>query len=309
MNDRVPPLSGFSQKELPDLLRLSIAQNWPHTRDDWQSVLASGDVFGHRSDDGEILSCTATIPYGRLNGAELTCVSMVIVDAKARRRGLGETLVREAIRRSSAQAPRGALCLIATQDGLPLYRKLGFRVLEDLYSFRRPADGPPCPAPELGKDQTLRPLSEDMTAAITDLDRRAFGYDRGLMLKQRMAQAETGLVLFSGGTPKGYGLLTRQGTLASMGPIVAPDDRSALAILHGLMSGSDASPFRVDLPARQKALFAPLAALGFAENDVPPIMLRPADGTEAGVAVGTAEASGFSGERQCYYAIASQAFG
>lgn len=305
MNASVPPISGFSLKELPDLLRLSYAQSWPHTSDDWRTVLAAGDVFGHRSDAGDILSCTAVIPYGEVQDGLLSCVSMVIVDASARRRGLGDALVREAIRRGSDQSPKTSLCLIATQDGLPLYRKLGFRVLEDLYSFRRPAGLPSCPAPELRKGEELRPLSDDMSAAVINLDRRAFGYDRGLLMPHRIAQAESGLVLFEQGTPSGYGLLIRQGELASMGPIVAPDDRRAFAILQGLMSGlmsdQDTCPFRVDLPARQRALFAPLVELGFAENDVPPIMLRPGDAS--------GKSGTLAGQRQCYYAIASQAFG
>ena len=57
-------------------------------------------------------------PYGE----DAATINMVIVDAAIRGRGLGRKLMEEAL----ARAGERTSYLVATQEGLPLYEKLGF---------------------------------------------------------------------------------------------------------------------------------------------------------------------------------------
>lgn len=301
MSDRIGPIGPYNSNDLRGLLRLSLAQDWPHTEEDWRTILASGEVFGHRLNANEFVSCAAMIPYGGDDGAQLTSLGMIIVDAKARRQGLGQALMQEAVRRASTRTPPVSLRLISTRDGRPLYEKNGFLPIEDLYSYRRPPGGAAVAKPSLECGQELRSLDTTLTNAVIALDAAAFGHTRNRMLEQRIAQAERGLVLFNNGVPVGYGLLVRQNSLANLGPVIAPDDAAALALITGLMSTQEEDAFRIDLPARQQAIFTALESLGFAENDVPPIMLRCPDETQ--------KPNGLEEAQRHYYGIASQAFG
>ncbi len=298
----IAPIDQCGAQDLPELLRLSRAQEWPHEEEDWRTILASGEVFGHRSGTKEMLSCAAMIPYGDSGSGPLIALGMIIVDSSARRQGLGQALMQEAIRRASSSASPSPLRLISTRDGRPLYEKHGFITVENLYSYRRPATAPLVAPPNLKQGQELRLLDASLRDVVIALDTSAFGYNRDRMLEQRIAQMERGRVLFDGATPVGYGLLVRQGNLANLGPVVAPDDAGALTVINGLMSTeNEGTAFRIDLPARQKALFPALESLGFAEKDVPPIMVRSSGETQASNALG--------GAQRHYYGIAAQVFG
>ncbi len=290
----IGPICGFSLNDLTDLRRLSLGEDWPHSIEDWQTIISSGEVFGHRDATGRILSSAAVIPYGPPGAPQLAALGMVIVDSTARRRGLGRALVQEAIGWAGARTPAVPLSLIATQVGLPLYEKLGFRTVEMLHKFVRPAGAKDLPEPLQLMGREVRELAGDDLERLVALDTAAFGCLRQGFLEQRSRQAQTGRLLLQDGLAVGYGLLVRQGPLSVLGPLVAPDDEAALAILTGLMAGAN-GPFRIDLPARQRKLFPALEAMGFTEDDVPPIMLR---GTDS-----------LPGEQRHYYAIAAQAFG
>lgn len=290
----IGPIGGFSHEDLTSLRRLSLGEDWPHSIEDWQTIISSGEVFGHRDATGRILSSAAVIPYGPPEHPQLAALGMVIVDSAARRRGLGQALVQEAIGWATARTPAVPLSLIATQIGLPLYEKLGFRTVEMLHKFVRPAGSQVSNLSSPAQQRDLREVTGDHQRSLLELDTSAFGYQRARFLEARIKQAQTGRILFEGDRAVAYGLLVRQGPLTVLGPLVASDDEAAITVLTGLMECSN-GPFRIDLPARQRKLFPALQAMGFVEDDVPPIMLRGIDSLR--------------GEQQNYYAIAAQAFG
>ena len=324
MSDPIGPVGPYGEEDLAGLLRLSRAEDWPHTDADWRAILAAGQVFGHRNAEGAPLTSAAMVPYDSTDGHTAISLGMIIVERMARRRGLGQELMGEILRRAAGLTPPPLLRLISTRDGQPLYEKFGFRTVEMLHSYRRPAGGASAAAQPLTGGQTLRPLETALLDSVIALDTAAFGQTRRLMLEQRAARAERGLVLFEGTQAVGYGLLVRQASLANLGPVVAPNDAGALALITALMSGLEESPFRIDLPARQKTIFAALEALGFGENDVPPIMIRrpegpdgtlPDDALPSGSSFGGASPGGsdpldpVTGAQKHYYGIAAQALG
>lgn len=319
MSDPIGPVGPYGEEDLAGLLRLSRAENWPHTDADWRAILAAGPVFGHRNAEGAPLTSAAMVPYDSADGIAAVSLGMIIVDRMARRRGLGQELMREILRRAAGLTPPPLLRLISTRDGQPLYEKFGFRTVEMLHSYRRAAGGASAAAQPLTGGQTLRPLETSLLDSVVALDAAAFGQTRRLILEQRAARAERGLVLFEGAQAIGYGLLVRQESLANLGPVVAPNDAGALALITALMSGLEESPFRIDLPARQKTIFTALESLGFCENDVPPIMIRrpegPSGALPSGSSFGGTSPGGsepldpVTGAQKHYYGIAAQALG
>ena len=70
-------------------------------------------------------------PYGD----DATTINMVIVDAAMRGRGLGRKLMEDAL----AKAGERICYLTATQEGLPLYEKLGFVATGEVVQHQREA--------------------------------------------------------------------------------------------------------------------------------------------------------------------------
>jgi len=64
-------------------------------------------------------------------------IHYVATDADHRRRGLATLLLTEVMDRARAEGMRTAT-LQASPDGLPVYRRMGFRVVGVLHGFVRP---------------------------------------------------------------------------------------------------------------------------------------------------------------------------
>ena len=70
-------------------LALSDAAGWNQTADDWAFFIKQGDVFGLRDDAGRVIATAAALPYDGGFG----WISMVLVDAAQRHRGLASSLL------------------------------------------------------------------------------------------------------------------------------------------------------------------------------------------------------------------------
>jgi GNAT superfamily N-acetyltransferase len=107
---------------LPQALALSGEAGWNQNAADWRIFQRYGEIFGVRI--GERLVATAAIlPYG----TDFAWISMVLVTAEFRRRGLATGLMRQCMDRLRAQ--RRVALLDATEAGEQVYRALGFVTL------------------------------------------------------------------------------------------------------------------------------------------------------------------------------------
>ncbi len=79
--------------DVPGGLALSDAAGWNQTADDWRLFIERGEVLGCRNGDGELVATAAALPYG----AEQGWISMVLVDAQWRHRGLATDLMNDRI--------------------------------------------------------------------------------------------------------------------------------------------------------------------------------------------------------------------
>jgi len=243
------------QKDIDQAVLLSQEAGWNQIPADWRIFLELGSAIAVLDGD-RIVATAAMLPYG----GRFAWISMVLVTAAYRRRGLASWLLRYCV----SQLVRDGVVPIldATPAGREVYLRLGFRdawtmhrlVLEQ-WQDRSVFDGP--------RDVAVRRLKRSDWPAIIAYDGAVFGAERERLLRglaRRLPQAA--LVAERAGRMTGF-LLGRDGRrMTQIGPLCADDVAVARALLaHAL--GDLAPPFTIDLPDRHHTLRGWLSELGF----------------------------------------------
>ncbi len=254
---RLAAKASLTASEQHDLDLLVREANWNQLAADWRIFLAQGHVYAASTPDGRIVASTATLPYG----GRFAWISMVLVTAEYRRRGLATALMRLAL--DDLAAARLVPVLDATPDGREVYRALGF---QDSWSYHRlirraplaHAAARPMPAGVL-----IRTIAAQDWPALVAYDAAAFGAARGAVLaglRGRLPAAE--LIALRGEEVVGF-LLGRDGRLAAqLGPLVADDDDIATALVaHALAAHT--GPLLIDLADAKTQVRAFVEAQGF----------------------------------------------
>jgi len=271
--------------DLIGLLAVTESAGWPHTAEDWRTLLRVGEVFAHRSAAGEIVATTALVPYG----PALAAINMVIVKPDWRGRGLARALMQRCL---TAAGPT-ATVLISTPYGLPLYQRLGFQTAARICRVTLSGPWRP-PVPSPGPGLTVAPLADADVAAVEALDAGVIGADRSRLLRAWLARTSRASVLRrSDGVVVGFTLAVAQGERLLVGPVIAPDAGAATALIVDVTAGH-AGPVRLDVQLDQTALVERLAALGCEAADEAPVMVHGADG--------------LPGDRSRLFAVMSRAY-
>jgi hypothetical protein len=154
-----------------------------------------------------------------------------------RRRGVGSQIIRRCIDHLRDRGVR-SIQLFATEDGLPVYRKLGFREVGAAWrSIGRSAPGLAAAMNGDGDrpphgDVQVRPIEGSDWPAIARLDLLAYGADRLELLKM-LWRGGPSAVLCSAGDVWGYGFARAGHHAAVLGPVVAASDVGAGALATG----------------------------------------------------------------------------
>jgi GNAT superfamily N-acetyltransferase len=268
-------LRPLREADIAAALSLSEEAGWNQVAADWRIFLELGEAYGLTADAGGRLIATAAIlPHGDVCG----WISMVLVTAAQRRRGLARWLLRHSIAALSAR--RLVPLLDATPAGRAVYLGLGFR---DCWSLRRlvlrqPLRAGAAPEPD---EVLVRPLDASDWPAVIAYDRAVFGADRSALLR-RLAERLPSAALIAERDRRIAGmLLGRDGRVMSqLGPLVAEDDAVARSLLHRALAVLDA-PLAIDLADRHAPLGLWLGELGFTAERPLTRMIR---GREAGFA-------------------------
>lgn len=228
-------LTALRADHLSQGLALSQALNWPYRKEDWQfaATLGRGVVA---EVDGHVRATALWWPYGESHAS----MGMIIVDQAMQGQGLGRALMNELLR----QAAGRTLILNSTQEGLRLYAGLGFVPYDRIFQHQALVHHDP---DAVSVEGTIRPVRPDESDRIVALDRAATGMDRARLVH---ALLEVGSVdvLERGGEVVGYACCRRFGHGVVIGPVVAPAQQDAMALI-ALWAKRHVGEFvRIDIP-------------------------------------------------------------
>lgn len=229
-------LTAMTPQHIDAARRLSQAAGWLHRREDWALLLSLGEglvVTDDAGDDGARVLGTAI----RADFGPVSVANMVLVDAELRGRGMGRQLFEALLSR----APDATWRLVATNDGLPLYRSLGFVETGFVRQYQGVVpDGynPPSDAEWVTPDAALR-------AQIIAMDQDAGSATRAAFFAAIEAQARIAVLRGVDGL-QGFGVLRPFGHGHVLAPLIARDASAAAQILR-FVAGSMAGRFlRID---------------------------------------------------------------
>jgi GNAT superfamily N-acetyltransferase len=218
----------FSPDHLEGAVTLSRQAGWPHRLEDWAMVLSlSTGVVA--LDHGQVAGTILVTDYGRA-----ATINMVIVDEAIRGRGIGRGLMDLALAECKGRECR----LVATQEGLPLYTKLGF----EKTGIIRQHQG------VLGAHAAVESATWATAADIAEciaMDRKASGLDRTRLIARLMDQGSIA-TLRRNDNIVGFAGLRAFGRGEVAGPVVAASAQDAKHLLSFLFAARPGAFMRVD---------------------------------------------------------------
>jgi GNAT superfamily N-acetyltransferase len=224
-------------------LMLSAEANWNQNEADWRFFLREGTVCGVRDSDGHLIATAALLPYTSGNA----WISMVLVTANWRRRGLGTRLVAACLKAAANQDL--VTWLDATPAGTAVYGPLGFVPTLQLQRLRCES------SPLIGTSPALSPCS---LAELIARDNSTIGFDRSALLAELVGRP--GSRLLSNGEAVA---LVRDGRKARhIGPVLASSRDQALAIVDSI-ARSEAGPWLIDAVSGQEQFLQGLTGSGW----------------------------------------------
>jgi len=228
--------------DLAAAIELSAAAGWNQTEDDWRMLLelAPQGCFGIDS-DGKLVATTTLLPYGQ----QLAWIGMVLTQPSYRHRGFARTLLAHALAKADSLGIK-TLKLDATDQGQPLYEKLGFKAEGTIERWSRPGSANlPVNAEESHSDLALAP------------DLVVFGADRSALLARLATRSQVHSV------PDAY-LFARAGRrTAYLGPCVARDPQSARTLITRTLKATISGAWSWDLLPKNRNAIALASELGF----------------------------------------------
>jgi len=231
--------------DAPAGLELSAAAHWNQNEADWRFFLSQGTVFGVRDRNAHLIATAALLPYTAGNA----WISMVLVTANWRRRGLATKLVDACLGAAAAQGL--TTWLDATPAGATVYGPLGFAPTLQLQRLRlenatsTKAEAPP----------SLVPCGIER---FTAQDRLAMGFDRVALLMELSRRSGSRLLSSNDALA-----LVRDGRKARhIGPLFADRPDQALAMVNEIV-WSETGPLLIDAVSEQDEFLKGLVNSGW----------------------------------------------
>ncbi len=235
MTPKTFDFTSFQPSHIKGAHRLSMSEQWPHRPEDWRLLasLSSGVVML----DGQTVVATALVS----DFGPVATAGMILVDSRHRGRGFGRHVIDAAMAELPSRNDR-EWRLIATEDGLPLYRKMGFAE----YGHVSQHQGIVMP-----ENQDI-PLPEpaDVTRLddIAAVDQAGTGMDRRPLLQEIFRQGQV-FVNHRSGRVTGYAALRPFGFGEVLGPVIAASEADAKALIEPILASARGRFVRLDVPA------------------------------------------------------------
>ena len=221
--------------DLASAMELSHLAGWNQTIVDWEMLLRlePQGCFAIEADN-RVVATTTLLSYG----SRLAWIGMVLTRPDYRRRGFAQRLVQTALERSAALKIE-SVKLDATQEGQPLYEKLGFKTEQIVERWFH----------EGRQDQAQHKAIPCSALHSLEIDLEAFGADRTLLLRELGRRNPPGTVAEAF-------CFSREGTRSRyLGPCVAKEQKAAgLVIEHALQQSPESSWYWDLLSTNKNAL-------------------------------------------------------
>ena len=228
--------------DLPACLALALDRDWGAEEHKWRLLFDVGEVFGMEDDAGELVAAAVLTRYP----PGTVVISMVLVASRLERRGLGTLLMTHLLDHTGP----GPVYLYATENGRPLYEKVGFATIDAMTTYVGrfdPSHGATgTPVSRVARDEDL--------PAIVALDAKAFGADRSDLVSRLPTFCEQLRVLERNGSLTGYGGAWRNIDTVVIGPVIAADVADARTLIGELAAGANGAPMRLDIDHRNAEL-------------------------------------------------------
>lgn len=215
--------------DLPHAVEISAAAGWNQTLVEWSNLLelAPETCFGIEL-DGSLAATATLLPYGR----RLAWLGMVLTKREYQRRGLARQLMAHTLQAADALGIE-TVKLDATDQGQPLYEKLGFVAERPIERWTWSG----------AVQVTAGDLVGAPLASLELLDRAAFGVDRtqllSLLAVPRALTSDPNRSSESMVVKDGFALW-RHGRIANyLGPCVAGNPDAARRLVEGCLAQAD----------------------------------------------------------------------
>lgn len=233
--DKPVRLTALRTDHLSQGLALSSALNWPYRAEDWRFAAALGQGIVAEI-DGQARATALWWPYGERHAS----TGMIIVDPALQGQGLGRALLNEVLQ----QAAKRTLILNSTMEGMRLYAGLGFvpygRICQHQAILHHDPEA-------VITDGNLRPVRPDEHDRIVALDHAASGMDRARLI-HALLQVGAIDVFERHGELAGYACCRRFGHGVVIGPVVAPAQQDAMALISRIATRHVRQFVRIDIP-------------------------------------------------------------
>jgi len=223
--------------DLPLGCDLNDFAGWNQSLLDWQRLLTLEPAGCFVAEwDGQPVGTTCTTRFDTI-----AWISMVLVDAAFRGRGIGTQLMRHAIAWLDQCGVR-TVRLDATALGRPVYEKLGFSAEYEVARWEGMAVGG-----EMGRGITL--AIDSHLEAISALDCQVTGTPRGRLLTRLFAERPQAMrVAVTQGSITGFSGVRLGGRARQVGPVVALDASSGSGLLDAAISDHQGQTVFLDVP-------------------------------------------------------------
>lgn len=209
---------------------LSTEIGWNQTEADWAYMLENGPGLGLTDANGKLVASAMALPYGGFGW-----VCMVLVAPDWRRKGLATDLMNGVI--EILQTDGVVPGLDATPAGREVYRQIGF---VDVYGLERLIAEHAEIAADLPESTELRNLAETDMDAVAAFDAPIFAGDRSALLDHlRYRQPARATGAWRNGALVGYALARDGRTYTQIGPVIAEDSATAMALVARAANAGD----------------------------------------------------------------------
>lgn len=228
-------LRAMEQGDVPAVHAMSQGEQWPHRKQDISAMLDLGTGIVAEI-GGEVIGSAMWWFWGDTAAT----LGMILVARQFRGGGIGRIVMETALE----QIGERAIHLLATDSGLPLARKFGFRGVSEV----RQHQGTSFTAPliPLGEGERIRPMGRSDIQPIAMLAHAASGLER-LPLVSALFEKGHGIVLDRDGEMLGFAFFRRFGRGYVIGPVVAPDIPRAKALIAQWLGSRSGEFIRLDM--------------------------------------------------------------